>query len=130
MTQLLERSDDSNYLLRKHLDLREIPTLLEDLRDSWGNPLTYIGCTESHAVAVVNSTVHDTWDSRVMGDWVHKETGRLVELWIRTDDEQTLEAAREILRKYEEVLRYDDVLTYGPRRRQPKLETRISRRRQ
>ena len=45
---------------------------------------------------------------------------------VRTDDEQTLEAAREILRKYEEVLRYEDVLTYGLRRHRPKLETRIS----
>ena len=48
---------------------------------------------------------------------------------VRTEDEQTLDAAREILAKYEEVLTYDDVLTYGPRRRGPKLETRISGRR-
>ena len=68
MPQLLERSDDSNYLLRKHLDLREIPTLLEGLRDSQRKPLTYIGCTEDHAVAVVNGTVHDIWDSRLMSD--------------------------------------------------------------
>ena len=32
---------------------------------------------------------------------------------VRTEDEQTLEAAREILAKYEEVLSYDDVLTLG-----------------
>ena len=49
---------------------------------------------------------------------------------VRANDEQTLEAAREILAKYEEVLCYDDVLTYGARRRQPKLETRLSGRRQ
>ena len=103
MTQLLERSDDSNYLLRKHLDLREIPILLEDLRDNQGNPLTYIGCTESHAIAVVDNTVHDNQDSSTIGDRLDRETGRLVELWVRTDDEQTLEAAREVLRKYEEV---------------------------
>ena len=97
MPQLLERSDDSNYLLRKHLDLREIPTLLEGLRDSQRKPLTYIGCTEDHAVAVVNGTVHDIWDSRLMSDQFHKETGRLVELWVRADDERTLDEAREIL---------------------------------
>ena len=38
-----------------------------------------------------------------------------MELWVRTDDEQTLDAAREILSKYEEVRRYDDVLTYRRR---------------
>ena len=32
---------------------------------------------------------------------------------VRTDDEQTLDAAREILAKYREVRRYDDVLTLG-----------------
>ena len=49
---------------------------------------------------------------------------------VRTEDEQTLDTALEILAKYEEVLRYDDVLTHGARRREYKLETRLSGRRQ
>ena len=118
MKLLIPRSVEINHLMRKHLDLREIPALLEPLQEE-GTPLTYIACSEGHAVAVVDGVLHDTWDSRTMGDpEKHWKDGKLVELWVKTDDEKFVEKALEILRKYETVRQYDDVLTYGRRRRE------------
>ena len=44
--------------------------------------------------------------------------GTLLELWIMSDDPSTLEAVQEIIRRYEEVRRYDDPLTYSRKRRE------------
>ncbi len=84
------------------------------------NPLTYIACSETHAVAVVDGVVHDTWDSRNTDEWekIGSDNGTLVNLWIKCDDQSVLDAAREIINRYTEVRRYDDVLTYGKPRRQ------------
>ena len=123
----------SDGIIRKHLDIREIPALLEGvllegvLREGvlgegasqdGDEPLSYIGCSEKHAVAVVDECLQDSWDSREMGDRTkYVREGTLVELWIKTDDESVVEKVQEIIRKYERVRRYDDVLTYGRKRR-------------
>lgn len=117
MMLLLARSEELNHIMRKHLDLREVPALLEG--PMGGGPLTFVACSDGHAVAVVDGVVHDAWDSRGMGDPErHQQDGKLVELWVKTDDLAAMEAARETLRRYEEVRRYDDAMTYGRRRRE------------
>ncbi len=119
MKLLLARSDDLNHIMRKHLDLREIPALMEGLIQDEGTPLTYIACSDGHAVAVVDGVVHDTWNSSNMGDpGKYWKDGKLVELWIKTGDQKAVDDALEILRKYETVRQYDDVLTYGRKRRE------------
>ena len=98
--------------------------MLGHLFDDPENPLTYIAGTEHHAVAVVDGTVHDVFDSRDIGDRTqYIQDGRLTELWIRGANEATLAAAQEIIEKYVEARRYDDVLTYGRMRRITTSET-------
>ena len=119
---MLDTQEVLNHLMRKHLDIREIPTLFNHLFDD-ENPLTYIANSEGHAVTVVDGTVHDIWDSRDMAHQLDKrgKDGTLVELWIKCDDEAKLNATKEILNKYEAVRRYDDVLTHGRKRRENQL---------
>ena len=118
MKLLLPRSVELNHIMRKHLDLREIPALLGGLVGE-GEPLTCIACSEGHAVALVDGVVHDNWDSRDMGEpGKYLRDGKLVELWLKTDDQEVVEGALDILGKYETVRQYDDVLTYGRRRRE------------
>ena len=118
MQLVLDTNEISDHPMRKHLDLREIPAMLGHLFDDPENPLTYIAGTEHHAVAVVDGTVHDIFDSRDIGDrTLYLQDGRLTELWIRGADEATLAEARDIIEKYTEARRYDDVLTYGRTRR-------------
>ena len=108
MQPVLEASMDTSNFMRKHLDLREIPILLGHLFPDPEQPLTYIACSETHAVAVVDGTVHDNWDSRDMGDrTLHTTDYSLTELWLRTSAQETLGAAREIIDRYETVRRYD-----------------------
>lgn len=92
--------------------------MLGHLFDDPENPLTYIAGTEHHAVAVVNGTVHDVFDSWDIGNrtWYVRD-GRLTELWIKGADEETLAEARDMIEKYVEARRYDDVLTYGRMKR-------------
>ena len=69
-------------------------------------------------MAVVDGTVHDVFDSRDIGNRTrYVRDGRLTELWIKGADEKTLAAARDIIEKYVEARRYDDVMTYGRMRR-------------
>ena len=118
MQMVFDTSQVSDNLMRKHLDLREIPAMLGHLFDDPENPLTYIAATERHVVAVVDGTVHDVFDSRDIGDRTqYVQDGRLTELWLRGADEATLAAAQKIIEKYVEARRYDDVLTYGRMRR-------------
>ena len=118
MQLVLDTNEISDHPMRKHLDLREIPAMLGHLFDDPENPLTYIAGTEHHAVAVVDGTVHDIFDSRDIGDrTLYLQDGRLTELWIRGADEATLAEARDIIEKYTEARLYDDVLTYGRTRR-------------
>ena len=118
MQMVFDTSQVSDHLMRKHLDLREIPAMLGHLFDDPENPLTYIAGTEHHAVAVVDGTVHDVFDSRDIGNRTrYVRDGRLTELWIKGADEKTLAAARDIIEKYVEARRYDDVMTYGRMRR-------------
>ena len=118
MKMVMARSEELNHIMRKHLDMREIPSLMEGIIPE-GEPITYIACSDGHAVAVVDSAVHDAWDSRDMGDpGRYLKDGKLVELWVKTDDQDVADAITERLRKYEEIRRYDDVLTYRRRRRE------------
>ena len=81
--------------------------------------MTYIACSETHAVAVTGNTLYDVSDSRNMGDpRPDRPDGTLTELWLKTDDQSTVDAAWEIMNRYAEVRRYDDPITYGRRRRQ------------
>ena len=106
-------------MLRKHLDLREIPTLLGSLFEETEQPFTYIACSETHAVAVVDSTLHDIRDSRDMGDQRrHDKDSTLTELWLRCNDQLVVDAAKEILSRYETLRRYDEALTYGTKHRE------------
>ena len=122
MQPVLDTQDRLNHLMRKHLDIREIPTLFNSLFDD-ENPLTYIATSDGHAVAVVDGAVHDSWDSRDMVHTIdkHGKDGTLIGLWIKCDDEQKLADAREILQKYETVRRYDDALTRGRKLREQQL---------
>ena len=115
---VFDTSQISDHLMRKHLDLREIPAMLGHLFDDPENPLTYIAGTAHHALAVVDGVARDVHDSRYMGDRTqYLPDGRLTELWIKGADAATLAAARDIIEKYAEARRYDDVLTYGRMRR-------------
>ena len=119
---VLDTQERLNHLMRKHIDIREIPALFGHLFDD-ENPLTYIATSEGHAVAVVDGAVHDSWDSRDMVHTLdkHGKDGTLIELWIKCDDEQKLADARDILQKYETVRRHDDALTRGRKLREQQL---------
>ena len=119
MQRVLDASMNLNDIMRKHLDLREIPELLGHLFPDPERPMTYIACSETHAVAVIGNTLYDVSDSRNMGDRIpYRPDGTLTELWLKTDDQSTVDAAWEIMNRYAEVRHYDDPLTYGRRRRQ------------
>ncbi len=115
MHKALDTMEDPANPMCQHLDLREIPALLEGLSDENGKPLSYIGSTRLHAVAVVEGVLQDTWDSRDMGDrTTHVEDGRVSNLWLKCD-EGTAEAARNILERYARARHFDDALTQGVR---------------
>ena len=118
MQMVLDGRENMDHMMRQHLDIREIPALLEELFQERGETLDYIGCSDGHAVAVVDGALRDSWDSRDMADRLkYNPDGGLVELWLKTQDDSLLEDVREILERYERVRRYDDALTYGRRRR-------------
>ena len=119
MQRVLDASVNLNNIMRKHLDLREIPELQGGLFPDPEHPMTYIACSETHAVAVTGNTLYDIRDSRNMGDRMpYRPDGTLTELWLKTNDQSPVDAAWEIMNRYAEVRRYDDPLTYGRRRRQ------------
>ena len=116
MQAVLETSYQPDHLMRKHIDIREIPALFGHLFDD-ENPLTYIAVSEKHAVAVVAGELRDLRDTRDMGERNYKQDGTIVQIWLKCDDEQKLDSARQIIEHYAEVRRYDDVLTYSLNRR-------------
>ena len=119
MQPILEATENMSHIMRRHLDLREIPALIGHLFEDPGKPLTYIALSEGHAVAVVDGRLKDIWDSREMGDRTkYRRDHTLVGLWIRCDEQSTVDAAKEIIDRYAEVRCYDDALTYGKRRRE------------
>ena len=116
--KVLDAGEIMDHVMRKHLDLREIPELLNPLFKDPGKPLSFVAITDGHAVAVVNGTVHDSWDSRNMADHTrYAAEGNLVELWLKCDNPTTLEAVHDTFRRYEKARQYDDPLTYGRRNR-------------
>ena len=125
MRNILDAVENVEHIMRGHLDIREIPALLGHLFPDEDQQLAYIGCSEAHAVAVVDGTLRDSWDSRNMADpdkYVNFLDGTLTQIWLKTDDDSIVEQARDAIRKYEDVRRYDDVLTYG---RKHRLETAL-----
>ena len=114
MQPILDAGDDLNNVMRKHLDLREIPTLMEHLFPDQENPLTYIACTDTHAQAVVDGTLRDIRDRRNLGDQpAYRSESALTELWLKGDDPAVLEEARQTIVRYAAVRQYDEALTYG-----------------
>lgn len=114
MQPVLDAGDDLNNIMRKHLDLREIPTLMEHLFPDHDNPLTYIACTDTHAQAVVDGVLRDIRDRRHLGDQpAYRSESALTELWLKCDDPAVLEEARQIIVRYAAVRQYDEALTYG-----------------
>ena len=60
-------------------------------------------------MAVVDGRLKDIWDSREMGDRTkYRRDDTLVGLWIRCDEQSTVDAAKEIIDRYAEVRCYDD----------------------
>ena len=115
MQNVLDTLEDPANPMGQHLDLREIPAILEGLTDQDGNQISFIASTRLHNVAVVDGAVHDTWDSRDIGAReCHPVDGRLTYLWLKCDEE-TADAARNILEKYARARQFDDNLTQGVR---------------
>ena len=86
------------------------------------NPLTFIACPEQHAQAVVDSTVRDINDWRgTPDDPMKQETHGITAIFLKCDDENVLNEAKEILRRYAEAVRLDEDLTYSVLRRQSTL---------
>ena len=113
--KVLETMEDPMNPMGHHLDLREIPSILEGLTDQDGNQVSFIASTRLHNIAVVEGQVRDIWDSTEMGDrTIHQEDGRLSHLWLKCDKE-TAGAVREILDRYRKARTFDDVLTPGVR---------------
>lgn len=121
MRELLKLDGNADDPLYKYLDLREIPALMEKLSGHVNQPLNYIGMGDKHAVAVVEGAIHDTWDSRAMGERMNQNNGRLKELWVDCD-ESTLNEVQEVLERYRDVLRHDQKLTLAPRWRESGAE--------
>ena len=113
-----EYRNATSAIMRNHLDLREIPSLLGALADSEGGGATpnYVCLTEQHAVAVVDSVVRDNWDCREMGDRTQYANGRVQDLWLQADA-ATATAARDRINSYARVREYDEWLTHGPQLR-------------
>ena len=116
MKAVLQTSYQLDNIMHKHIDVREIPALFRHLFDD-ENPLTYIAISGKHAVAVVDGELRDIRDTRDMGDRNYAQDGTVVQIWLKCDDEQKLDSAREIIEHYAALRRYDDVLTYGRNRR-------------
>lgn len=89
--------------------------LFEDRKE----PLTFIACPEQHAQAVVDGTLRDTADWRGAPDDPAKhDTHGITAIFLKCDDENVLNEAREILRRFAEAVRLDEELTFSVLRRQ------------
>ena len=106
--------------MNHHLDLREIPALLDRITHNAEEEKACIGLYQRHAVAVVDGVIHDIFDhSQGRNSPRPYEYGeKLVGLWIRNDNPLAVEAGRELMEKYETVRKYDDALTTGRQRRE------------
>ena len=109
---VVEATYDYGNPLRNYIDLREAPALFEHLFTDPEHPLIYTTCTDTHAQTVVDGTLRDIRDRRTLGDapLIRQEVA-LTELWINSTDPQVLDAAHQIIRRYQTVCRYDQVLT-------------------
>lgn len=68
----------------------------------------------------MDGTLHDL-SSRwlgLSGKPENRETGAIMDIWLKCDDPHVIEQAKEILRLYAEIRMYDEALTYGVLRRQ------------
>ena len=97
----------------------KIPSLFGHLFENRDEPLTFIACPEEHAQAVVDGTLRDTNDWRgASKDPLKHDTHEITAIFLKCDDENILNEAREILRRYAEAVRLDEALTYSVLRRQ------------
>ncbi len=80
---------------------------------------TDITCPEQHAQAVVDGTLRDTADWRGASENPLKhETHGITAIFLKCNDENVLNEAREILQRYAEAVRLDEELTFSVLRRQ------------
>ncbi len=108
-------NENGSHLLRKHRYIDDISAPFDDT----GNPMTFIACPEHHAQAVVNGTLRDTADWRgASKDPMKHDTHGITAIFLKCDDENVLNEAREILRRYAEAVRLDEELTFSVLRRQ------------
>ena len=88
---------------RDTMDLREVPVALGNLFND-DMPLTYMVGTNDHYVAVVKENLMDHADTRGIGEDDQKGTkGRVELLWIKCDDENILQQAKEAFNRYARV---------------------------
>lgn len=98
----------SHRFHRRLIDLREIPSLLAPLFAEHGKPLIYTVGTDIHYVTVANGAIHDTWDSRRMGDIDQLgRAGRVKFLWLRSDDDELTQRAHDRINSYARARGYD-----------------------
>ena len=92
---------------RREIDLREVPVALSHLFDDSGKPLIYIVSTVNHNVAVVNHALNDHADTRFIGDDENDgQQGRIAQLWVMSDDPNTIESTRAAFDQYARVRAY------------------------
>ena len=90
----------SGYAQRE-IDIREIQEAMSHLFDDTENPLIYIVNTYNHNVTVVNGTLMDDRDTRQIGE--DNTYGRVHNLWVKCDDPELLQRAREDFARYARV---------------------------
>ena len=121
---LLEAYTDTSHPMRKHIDIREIATLLGSLFPDEEKPLEVAVFIENHVAAILDGALHDDEDWTRWGDSpATRERAAVTGIWIRCDDEDVVSQARDILAKYEAVRRLDEAMTRGVLRRQT-IQTR------
>ena len=124
MQPLLEAHSDTSNPMRKHMDIREISTLLGSLFPDEEKPLEVAVFIENPVAAILDGALHDDEDWTRWGDSpATRERAAVTGIWIRCDDEDVVSQARDILAKYEAVQRLDEAMTRGELRRQT-IQTR------
>ena len=89
---------------QREIDMREVPQALGHLFNDSEHPLTYIVNTYNHAVAIVDGTLKDDRDTRQMGeDHDQGSSGRVRALWMKCDDLDLIQKARDDFARYARV---------------------------
>ena len=126
MQPVLDANSDYRDPMRKHLDIREIPTLLGHLFPDPDHALTFVATPERHAAAVIDGVLHDSVDwTDAMDNPQARERSAVNGIWISCDDEDIMREAREIIEKYRQVRDLDEAMTRGVIRRQTTTPRRV-----